>query len=64
MMLINLLIRELNNCSFGGGGYFRVSHHSEMCYFVEEARKERQGNCQKQIHLINDLIRYLHNAFT
>ena len=31
MKLINLLIRELNNCSLGGD--FRVSHHAEICQF-------------------------------
>ena len=31
MKLINLLIRELNNCSSGGD--FRVSFHSETCEF-------------------------------
>ena len=31
MRLINLLIRELNNCSSGGD--FRVSHHAEMFQF-------------------------------
>ena len=31
MKLINLLIRELNNCSLGGD--FRVSRHDEICQF-------------------------------
>ena len=31
MKLINLLIRELNNCSLGGD--FRVLHHAEICQF-------------------------------
>ena len=31
MKLINLLIRELKNCSLGGD--FRVSCHSEICQF-------------------------------
>ena len=31
MKLINLLIRELDNCSLGG--VFRVSCHAEICQF-------------------------------
>ena len=31
MKLINLLIRELNNCSLEGD--FRVSHNAEICKF-------------------------------
>ena len=31
MKLINLLIRELNNCSLGGN--FRVSSHAEICQY-------------------------------
>ena len=31
MKLINLLIRELDNCSLGGD--FRVSCHAEICQF-------------------------------
>ena len=31
MKLINLLIKELNNCSLGGD--FRVLHHAEICRF-------------------------------
>ena len=31
MKLINLLIRELDNCSLGGD--FRVSRHAEICQF-------------------------------
>ena len=31
MKLINLLIRELENCSLGGD--FRVSRHAEICQF-------------------------------
>ena len=31
MKLINLLIRELKNCSLGDN--FRVSHHAEVCQF-------------------------------
>ena len=31
MKLINLIIRELDNCSLGGD--FRVSYHSEICQF-------------------------------
>ena len=31
MNLINLLIRELNNCSLEGD--FRVSHHAQICQF-------------------------------
>ena len=31
MTLINLLMRELNNCSLGGD--FRVSRHAEICQF-------------------------------
>ena len=31
MKLINLLIKELNNCSLGGD--FRVSHHAEIRQF-------------------------------
>ena len=31
MKLINLLIRELKNCSLGGN--FRVSHYAEICQF-------------------------------
>ena len=31
MNLINLLIREPNNCSLGGD--FQVSHHAEICQF-------------------------------
>ena len=36
MKLINLLIRELDNCSLGGGGGggdFRVSRHAEIYQF-------------------------------
>ena len=31
MKLMNLLIRELNNCSLRGN--FRVSHNAEICQF-------------------------------
>ena len=31
MKLVNLLIKELNNCSLVGD--FRVSHHAEICQF-------------------------------
>ena len=31
MKLINLLIRELEDCSLGDD--FRVSHHAEICQF-------------------------------
>ena len=31
MKLINLLIRELDNCSLGGD--FRVPRHAEICQF-------------------------------
>ena len=31
MKLINLLIRDLNNCSLGR--VFRVLHHAEICQF-------------------------------
>ena len=31
MKLINLLVRELDNCSLGGD--FRVSRHAEICQF-------------------------------
>ena len=46
MKLINLLIRELNNCSLGGD--FRVSRHAEICQFDRfslESNFERARSC-------------------
>ena len=46
MELINLLIREFNNCSLGGDS--RVSHHAEICQFhcfSSEINFKRAGGC-------------------
>ena len=46
MKLINLLIRELNNCSLGGD--FRVSHHAEVSQFnrfSSEVNFKRARSC-------------------
>ena len=46
MKMINLLIRELNNCSVGGD--FRVSHHAEICQldcFSLEINFKRARSC-------------------
>ena len=32
MKLINLLIKDLDNCSLGG--YFRVSRHAKICQLI------------------------------
>ena len=37
MKLINLLIKELNNCNLGGD--FRVSYHAEICQFIAFLQK-------------------------
>ena len=46
MKLINLIIRELNNCSLVGD--FRVPHHAEICqlnHFSSEINFKRARSC-------------------
>ena len=46
MKLINLFIRELDNCSLGGD--FRVSRHTEICQFDRfslEINSKRARSC-------------------
>ena len=50
MKLINLLIRELDNCRFVGD--FRVSRHAEICQFdrfSSEISFKRAGSCNYRI---------------
>ena len=50
MKLINLLIRELDNCSLGGE--FRVSRHAEICQFNRfslEINFKRAHSCNYEI---------------
>ena len=51
MKLINLLIREFNNCSLGGD--FQVSRHGEICQFdcfPLEINSKRARSCNYGIH--------------
>ena len=50
MKLINLLIRELDNCSLRGD--FRVSNHAEICQFhrfSSEINFKRARSCNYEI---------------
>ena len=58
MKLINLLIRELNNCSLGGD--FRVSHHAEVCQFDQfslEINLKRACSCNYGIPRLDSSLK-------
>ena len=53
MKLINLLIKELDKCSFGGD--FRVSRHAEICQFDRsslEINFKRARSCNYGIPIL------------
>ena len=65
MKLINLLIRELEDC--GSGGDFRVSHHAEICQFdrfSSEINFKRARSCNYGIpRLVQVEMKILNGVF-
>ena len=63
MKLINLLIRELEDCSLGGD--FRVSHHAEICQFdrfSSEINFKRACSCNyRNPRLVQVKMKILYN---
>ena len=61
MKLINLLIGELNNCSFGGD--FGVSRHAEICQFdcvSLEINFKRARSCNYGIPRLGSILKKIH----
>ena len=61
MKLINLLIRDLNNCSLGGDS--RISHHAEICGFdgfSSEINFKRARTCDYGIPKLGSRFKNIH----